>query len=257
MKFRNLIFYYLTAALFLISCTEKHHSSEITVSAGGNFTDVIKECANVYESDHPGTKVIVNIGSAGVLASQIIAGAPADIFFSTTEKHADMVIDKGFGLKETQRYFISNRIIAVYRKGMSFDLKSPDALLHEDVKKIALGNPETMSAGIAAQESLEFHGLYESVKPKAVYGETVRQVLDYVKKGEADAGIVFYTDYLIAKESVEKGYVFGNDSHSPIKYPVFVVKGTKNLEISKDFIDFLVSEKGLEIFKKFGYVTEI
>jgi len=239
------------------SCTEKHHSAEITVSAGGNFTDVIKECAHVYESDHPGTKVIVNIGSAGVLASQIIAGAPADIFFSTTEKHADIVINKGFGLKETKRNFISNRIIIIYRKGLSVDIKLPESLLHEQVKTIALGNPDTMSAGIAAQEALQFHGLHEAVKPKAVYGETVRQVLDYVKKGEADAGIVFYTDYLAAKESVEKGYVFGNDSHSPIKYPVFVVKGTKNLERSKDFIEFLVSEKGLEIFKKFGYITEI
>ncbi len=254
MKYR----FMLLALAFLsllpgFSCANKGTAAELAVSAGANFTDVLKECAALYEAEHPGAKIVLNFASTGVVAQQIIAGAPVDVFFSATEKHAEMVAAKGLAVEGSRRTFLSNEIVVITRKGLRHTLSDPAGLLADAVKIVALGSPENLAAGIAAKEALAFHGIHEKVAEKAAYGETVRQVLDYVVRGEADAGIVFYTDYLIAKEKVDLAYTFSKESHRPIIYPVLAVTGRPNEQKALEFVEFLSSEKAKGIFTRYGY----
>ncbi len=242
--------------LLFFSCEKKESQQEITVSAAANFTNVLKKCAAQYEAENKNTKISLNFAATGVLSSQIVAGAPADIFFSATEKHIDNIIEKGYAIPETKRIFASNEIVFITPKNSTLSISSPEELAKDELKNIALGNSETVAAGIAAKESLVFYGVYEKIKEKAVYGETVRQVLDYVRKGEADGGIVFYTDFLIAQNELNLKFKFDKNSHKLINYPAVVIKNSKKRVQSEDFINFVTSEKGKKIFSEFGYIVK-
>ena len=114
-----------------------------------------------------------------------------------------------------------------------------------------MGNPETVPAGRYAQEVLTQAGLWEALKSKYIYAETVRQALDYVTRGEVDAGFVFATDGVLAKDKVKVAAPV--EGHQAIRYPVAVVSGTKKKELSQGFIDFLLGTQGQGILAWYGF----
>ncbi len=255
LSLKNFLSTLLAISLFfmLAACTKTKNTTEITVASGATFTDSLKKCAELYETKHPDIKIRLSFSSAGVIASQIVAGAPIDIFLSGTEKHANMIMNKGFGIKESERKIISNKIVLITKKELAAEVKNPEDLLKKEIQKIALGNFETTAVGAAGKEVFEFYKIIEDVRKKAVFGETVRQVLDYVAKGEADAGIVSYTDYLTAKEKVTLSFVFPESSHTPVVYPFFILKASQKKGLAEDFVQFLESQESLNIFKNYGY----
>jgi molybdate transport system substrate-binding protein len=119
------------------------------------------------------------------------------------------------------------------------------------VKRVALGNPAGVPAGRYSQEALSKAGLWEALQPKLILGESVRQVLDYVSRGEVDAGFVFATDAAIAKGKVKT--VAEVQGHQPIIYPAALVAAGQQKELAKEFLNFLTSAAGVEILKKYGF----
>jgi molybdate transport system substrate-binding protein len=120
------------------------------------------------------------------------------------------------------------------------------------VKVIAIGEPQTVPAGKYAQEVLTHFHLYDQLKPKFVLGKDVRQVLTYVITGNADAGIVYATDAMTTQE-VTVVATAPEDSHSPVIYPVAILKGSKEADEAKRFLDFLGGTKVQEVFAKYGF----
>ena len=116
---------------------------------------------------------------------------------------------------------------------------------------MALGNPETVPVGRYTREALTKAGLWETLKPKFIYGESVRQVLDYVSRGEVDAGFVFATDAAIAKGKVKT--VAEVQGHQPIIYPVALVAASQKQALAQSFVDFVLSPPAQEIFLRFGF----
>ena len=139
-------------------------------------------------------------------------------------------------------------IVPKEKKGIAGfqDLAGPE------VKVIAVGEPQTVPAGKYAQEILTHFGLYEKLKPKFVLGKDVRQVLTYVATGNADAGIVYATDAKTS-DAVTVVATAPKDSHSPVIYPLAIVKDSKNVEDAKKFVDFLLGPQAAEVFAKFGF----
>ena len=116
---------------------------------------------------------------------------------------------------------------------------------------LPLGNPETVPVGRYTQEALTKAGLWETLKPKFIYGESVRQVLDYVSRGEVDAGFVFATDAAIAQGKVKM--VTEAQGHQPIIYPVALVAASQKKALAQSFLDFILSPAAQEIFKRHGF----
>ena len=116
---------------------------------------------------------------------------------------------------------------------------------------MALGNPETVPVGRYTQEALTKAGLWETLKPKFIYGESVRQVLDYVSRGEVDAGFVFATDAAIAREKVKT--VIEVEGHRPILYPVALVAASQKKALAQGFLDFLSAPESTAILSKYGF----
>ena len=225
--------------------------TELTVSAAISLKDALDEIAQLYRAKSPDTEIHFNFGGSGTLQQQIEQGAPVDIFISASPDQMDALEAKGLLLSGSRKDMVRNSVVLIVPKGKQ-GIASFQDLDAAGVKFIALGEPKTVPVGKYAQEILTHFGLYEKLNPKFVLGKDVRQVLTYVATGNADAGIVYATD---AKTSAEVTVVATapKDSHSPVIYPLAVIKNSKNLDDAKKFADFLASPQAAEVFKKYGF----
>jgi molybdate transport system substrate-binding protein len=128
-------------------------------------------------------------------------------------------------------------------------------LKKEEVKKVAIGNPKTVPAGMYAEEALRHFNLWDVIKHKLIFAENVRQALDYVARDEVDAGLVYSTDAMARPKEVEVVIKLPETSHQPIVYPIGVIKGTKVETLSRAFVDFVISTEGQRILNQYGFMT--
>ncbi|MDD5616768.1 MAG: molybdate ABC transporter substrate-binding protein [Candidatus Methanoperedens sp.] len=216
---------------------------EITFSAAVSLQDALKEIGAQFQKNHPEIKVNFNFGASGVLEKQIEQDASVDLFASASQKEIDLLEEKGLIIRLTRTNFTRNKLVII----------APSRLTIEELKnldKIAIGDPKTVPAGRYAQTFMENAGIYEMTKPKLIFAENVRQVLDYVERGEVDAGFVYFSDTIKSNMSVSSI----NDSlYPPIVYPVAVINDSQQPAISRQFIEYLQSNEGQTILKKYGF----
>jgi molybdate transport system substrate-binding protein len=192
-----------------------------------------------------------NLGASGTLQRQIEQGAPVDIFISASEDQMNSLESKRLLLPGTRRDLVRNTVVLIVPKGKT-GISSFQDLARPEVKLIAIGEPQTVPAGKYAQEVLTHFHLYDQLKPKFVLGKDVRQVLTYIITGNADAGIVYATDAMTAQE-VTVVATAPADSHSPVIYPVAILKSSKEADEAKRFLDFLTGTKAQDVFEKYGF----
>ncbi|RJR32663.1 MAG: molybdate ABC transporter substrate-binding protein [Desulfobacteraceae bacterium] len=224
---------------------------ELLVSAAASLTNAFGEAGKRFEAANPGVKVIFNFGASGALMQQIDKGAPVDVFATADQKTMDLAKEKNLILPDTRKDFVSNGLVLVVPKGSKLSIKGVKDLADSKVARVALGNPASVPAGRYTQEVLTSAGLWDTLKPKYIFAETVRQAMDYVGRGEVDAGFVFATDAAISKDKVQLAATA--EGHQPIRYPVAVVAGTKRKELSQKFIDFLLGSEGQAILSRYGF----
>ena len=224
---------------------------ELIVSAAASLTNAFGEIGKKFESANPGTKVILNFGASGALLQQIDMGAPVDVFASADQKTMDQAAEKGLIIFGARKDFAGNELVLIIPAGAGTPVKALQDLSAGGIGKIAMGNPETVPASRYAQEVLMNEGLWERLKSKLVFGESVRQVLDYVSRGEVDAGFVFATDAAVAKDHVV--VALEAPKHKPITYPISVVASSKNKDLAGRFVDFVLSGEGRDILFAYGF----
>jgi molybdate transport system substrate-binding protein len=228
-------------------------ADELTVSAAISMKEVVEEVGRRFAQSHPGLTARYNFGSSGELQKQIEAGAPVDVFLAASNRQMDELERGGNVIPASRRPVARNVLIAVKPVDVTLDLPGPSDLLDRRVQRIALGNPRTVPAGQYAEQSLRALGLWDRLRPVLVFGENVRQVLDYVSRGEVQIGIVYATDALTRPRAVRLAFAFPEDTHSPIVYPVAIVKGSRRAEVGRAFIDLLVGREGQTVLRRFGF----
>ena len=224
---------------------------ELIVSAAASLTNAFTDIGKEFENANPGIKVVLNFGASGALLQQIDKGAPVDVFASADQKTMDQALEKKLMVPDTRKDFVSNGLVLIVPKGSKFLIKAAKDLTLKEVTRISLGNPDSVPAGRYTQEALKNEGLWETLSPKFIYGESVRQVLDYVSRGEIDAGFVFATDAIVAKDKVE--VVSAVQNHKPILYPIAVIEASRKKEAAQRFVAFVMSQKGQQILAQYGF----
>jgi len=242
----------LGAASFSPSPAAQSQHSDLTVSAAISLKDALDAVKQAYASQAPSVSLSMNYGASGTLQLQIEQGAPVDVYISAAPKQMDALESKGLLLDGTRRDLLRNGIVLIVPNGSTLGISTFQDLLKPGVKKVALGEPVVVPAGKYAQEVLTHFGIYDQVNAKAVLAKDVRQVLTYVETGDVDAGVVYTTDALSSKKVkiVAEAPV---DSHSPVIYPVAVIKTTKDPAVAKAFEDFLSGPQARVIFEKYGF----
>jgi len=226
--------------------------SELTISAAASLTDALKEIQHTYESVNQSVKLNFNFGASGALQQQIEQGAPVDIFLSAATKNMKALVDKELIDADKQRNLVNNELVVVVPADGQSPVNTMADLAKADVKKVAIGIPESVPAGSYAKEALTKAGLWDSLQSKAVQAKDVRQVLQYVETGNADAGFVYKTDALTSTK-VKVAFVVDPATYAPIAYPVSIVKATRQGQEAERFFAYLQSKEALDVFVKYGF----
>jgi len=242
------------ALFFFIFFDAKTTSAEeeLVVSAAASLTNVMQEIGKDFEAANTGTEVVFNFAGSGALYMQIANGAPVDVFASADQLTMDQAQKEGHIMTDTRKNFARNTMVLVVPYGSKSLVKDLKGLEAAEVKRIALGNPETVPAGRYTKEVLTTNGLWDKLMTKLIMAESVRQVLDYVSRAEVDAGFVYNTDAAVAKERIK--VVQELQGHKPVVYPIAVVASTKKQTTAKKFLDFVTGQRGQEIFIKNGFL---
>ena len=226
-------------------------AQELTVSAAASLTNAFPEIGQRFEQQHPGTKVIFNFAASGPLFQQIAQGAPVDVFASADQKTMNQAQEKGLIVPASRKNFVSNTLVLIVPQDSKLALTGPKDLFNAAVKRVAVGNPVSVPAGRYTEKALSQAGLWQALQPKLIMGESVRQVLDYVSRGEVDAGFVYATDAAIVQGKVKT--VAQVQGHQPIVYPVALVAASRKQALAQEFLNFLFAPESAAILSKYGF----
>ncbi len=222
------------------------------VSAAASLTNVMQDIAKEYEQQHPDVKVEFNFGSSGALQQAIENGGQSDLFVSAAQKQMNALEKAGLLADGTRQDLLINDVVLIVPKDSKKDIKSFEDLNTDKVQKLALGEPKGVPVGQYSEQIFTYMKNLDAMKAKAVYGTDVRQVLSWIEQGEADAGLVYATDAAIT-DGVKVVAKAPADSHKPIIYPVSVLKDSKQLDLAKDFEQFLLNDTSKALFEKYGF----
>ncbi len=203
-----------------------------------------------------GNDVEFAFGASGLLLTQIQNGAPMDAFISAAVDQVDAAEKAGLVVKGSRQIIARNELVLIVPTNSALKLGSIADLAKADVKKIAVGQPKAVPAGQYAMQAIASLKLDKDLAGKIINGANVRQVLDYVIRGEVDAGFVYATDAQQAGAKVKVIATAPADSHDPIVYPGVLLTAGKNPAVTKKFFDFLASPAGKKILEAHGFNTE-
>jgi molybdate transport system substrate-binding protein len=255
----SILFFFL---LLTVACSnndgtdqvQAEQNVDLTISAAASLSEVMNVIQEAYEEKHPEVTLQFNFGGSGSLQQQISQGAPTDLFFSAAEDKYDVLVEEGIIAEEDGVDLLQNELVLIVPKENPAVDRFED-LVRDEIDTVSMGTPETVPAGKYAKESLEQIGIWEEMESKVVYAKDVRQVLSYVETGNVDAGIVYRTDALNSDE-IEIVESADPDTHSPIIYPVGVIKNSDQYEVATQFYEFLQSEEAVKVFEEYGFTTE-
>jgi molybdate transport system substrate-binding protein len=229
---------------------EASASVEIQVAAAADLQFAFTEIAANFEQQ-TGNKVTLIFGSTGQLAQQIENGAPYDLFAAANRSYVDELAMKNRILPKSIELYARGRIVLAVNRLSGVSATTLNDLLSPKIKHIAIANPEHAPYGLAAKQAFEKLGLWEALKDKVVFGENIRQALQYVQTGDAEAGIVS----LSVADVPEITWTLIDDTfHQPIDQALGVVSGSPHQDITRQFAAFINGEIGRPIMRKYGFV---
>lgn len=250
---RNL-FWPASAESFAASPYSSEKNSLI-ISAAISLKDALGAIKSAFAAEHPNIAITLNFGASGMLQQQIENGAPVDLFLSAAAKPMDTLEAKGLLSPGSRRDVVRNRLVLIVPKNSSGIAGFAD-LTRASVSRIAIGEPSSVPAGQYAQEALRYFKITDAVKGKVIFAKDVRQVLTYVETGNVDAGIVYRSDAL-ASNRVKIAAEAPEVSHSPIRYPVAIIRATQNLPAAREFLAYLGDKYAEQIFEKRGFLPAV
>jgi molybdate transport system substrate-binding protein len=231
----------------------RQENVQLTVSAAASLKDALGEITSLYSEEKANVALRNNFGSSGDLQQQIMNGAPVDVFISAAAKQMDELQKKDLIVADTRRDLLTNKLVLIVPAGKS-DAKELKDLASASIERIAIGDPRSVPVGQYAEQVLTKLDLMQSLEPKLVLANNVRQVLQFVESGNAQVGIVYATD---AKTSTKVKVVEIIDAklYKPIVYPIAVLQKSTNQSSAKSYIEYLSSEPAKTIFEKYGFTN--
>lgn len=240
----------LAAALGLLACWPVW-AADLTVSAAASLTNAFKEIAPLFEARHPDTTVRLNFGASGALLQQIAKGAPADVFASADQESMDQAQARSLVKPAERRNFVSNSLVVIVPATGAPSPKVLADLGQPAYGRIAIGVPASVPVGRYTQGVLEKAGLWTTIEPKMIGAQNVRQALDYVARGEVDAGFVYGTDAAVMADKVKVALTVPTEV--PVLYPIAPVASGPNAAAAQKFVAFVLTPPAQAVLAKYGF----
>ncbi|AKG33820.1 molybdate ABC transporter substrate-binding protein [Paenibacillus durus] len=226
--------------------------TELLVSAAASLKGALNELVPKFEAAHPDIAVNLNLAASGALQKQIEQGAPADLFISAGKKQMNALADKKLTNPELTQTLLTNDLVLIVPADSAAANVSAQDLTGSGFSKIAVGQPESVPAGMYTQQFLQHAGLWDTLMPKIVFAKDVRQVLTYVASGNVQAGFVYGSD-ATGEPKVKVAMQVDPSAHDPIDYPAAVLAESAHPEQAEVFYDYLFTQEAGEVFVKYGF----
>ena len=243
---------FVLALACVTACKDKYPATspdELTVAAAADLTPAFEEIGREFESVTK-TKVIFVFGSTGMLTRQIENGAPVDLFAAANVSYIDELDQKGLIVSGTRTIYARGRITLWTPDESPLRLQSINDLARPEVTRIAIANPDHAPYGLAAKQALQTAGIWERVQPKLVYGDNIRQTLQYAQTGNVEVAIVALS---LSIPSRGRWQLVPEELHEPIDQGLGVIKGARNEQAARAFADFIAGPQSRAIMKKYGF----
>ncbi len=229
--------------------------AKITVAVAANMQYTIEALKSEFKKIS-NAEIDVVVGASGNLTQQIITGrAPFDIFISADTSYPQKIFDKQLAAERPKIYARGLLVIWTVRNDIIPGVTCK-FLLANNIKSIAIANPETAPYGAAAVSLLKKYKLYKSVSAKLVTGESITQTSQLIATQSADAGFTAKA-IVVSNEMKGKGKWIElpkQDYPAIFQSAVLLSYGSKNTA-AKKFFYFLYSAKAKDIYKKYGYIA--
>ena len=227
--------------------------TEVVVLAAASLTDVCGELETMYEQQHKDIDLIFSFAGSGALQTQIEEGAPADLFISAAKKQMNALTEKNLMKEDTVSDLLENKVVLIVPADSTLKITSFEDVKKDEVKMIAVGEPESVPAGQYAKSIFSYLGFWDVVEKKANFGTDVRTVLTWVESHEVDCGVVYATD-AYTTEKVKIIAEAPEGSCDKVVYPAGVVEASRNKEAAEAFLNYLKSDEAMKVFEKYGFV---
>jgi molybdate transport system substrate-binding protein len=223
----------------------------VALFAAASTKEAVEQAAKDFRGE-TGIPVEVSLGPSSGLAKQIEQGAPADLFLSADQASADYLAARQ--LVSERRDLLTNRLVVVVPADSEIGVTELRDLTGPRIQRLALAEPK-VPAGEYARQALRKAGVWDQVEGRVVGGIDVRAALQFVARGEADAGLVYRTDAL-GDSRVRAAVQVDPGLHDPIRYPLVLLRREPMKEGARRFYDYLGSEKSAGVFERAGFGVE-
>lgn len=247
----------LMCALIVVSFLPAF-AGELRVAAASDLSFVLPEIVAGFEKQS-GASVKVSFGSSGNFTAQIQNGAPFDVFMAADIGYPRTLIESGLADPSALHVYGSGRIVVWVPEGSKLDFERGGmrVLLDNQVKKIAIANPQHAPYGRAAVAAMEHYHVYDQVKSKLVLGENISQAAQFVQSGNADTGILALS-LVLAPAMHDKGryWLIPESSYPAIEQAAIALKRSSDEKLARGFVDYLKSPAAVDLFRRYGFEVE-
>jgi molybdate transport system substrate-binding protein len=230
-------------------------SRDIVVFGSIALQEALNEANDSFRSES-GTRVVTTIGPSTALAKQIEGGMPGDLFFAGDVASMDYLAERNLIKPGTRKDLLRNRLVVIAPANSTLALTiGPNFPLADALGsgQLAIADPVSTPAGKYTQASLEYLGVWASVRSKIAIPGGSRAVLTKVAHGEFPLGILWQTD-AAGEQAVRIVGALPESSHPPIVYPLAVLAKSTN-ETVDSYLQYLLSPKAVSFFQKRGFTV--
>ena len=241
----------LVAALFFALAWNTGAKGQVVVSAAVSLTNVLQELAPIFQK-RTGDQIVLNLAASNTLAQQIGFGAPVDLFISADEVQMGKVAAELVAGSRVD--LLGNQLAIAVPDDKARTLASARDLTDASIKRIAIGDPGAVPAGVYARQYLQTIGLWSQLESKMAPTGSVRLALEAVENGAADAAIVYRTDIPTGARARE-AFVVPVADGPRIVYPAAIVRSGKNQAGGRRLLEFLRSPDATAAFRRAGFLA--
>lgn len=229
------------------------HAEKVTIAAAADLKFAMNEIVASFQELHPADQIEVNYGSSGRFHTQILQGAPYDLYFSADIAFPRELAKAGFASSEVKPYALGR--IVLWSASLDASKMTLESLLDPKITRIAIANPKHAPYGKRAEEALRSSGLWDKIESKLVYGENIAQTAQFVQTGNAQAGIIALALAVNPKlQSLGAYWLIPDTLHEPLEQGFVITKRAEKNQIAKQFASYMASKSARAVMTKYGFV---
>jgi len=229
-------------------------AEEVLIAVAANFTDVTRQIVPLFEQA-TGHTTRISYGSTGMLFSQIENGAPFDLFLAADTRRPIKAEAEGLAVPGSRFIYARGRLVLWSAHQNAFDA-GETVLKQGEFAHLAIANPETAPYGLAARQVMERLGVWQTLQPRLVRGDSIAQTFQFVATHNADIGFVAHSQVKAWHNTPGTIWVIPADYYDPIDQAAVLLKRGENNPAAQAFLAFLKRDSTRAVIERFGYGVE-